>query len=115
MKKRHLKTARAYQIKLAFQEFWEQPPAQAEHFLKKWYFWATHSRLAPIIDAAKAIKKHWDGILRWFASGINDAILEGINSLVEAAKARARGYQTLENLIAIAYLIVSRLDFALPT
>ena len=43
----HLKTVKAYQIRLAFQELWEQPPALAEAFLKKWYFWATHSRLEP--------------------------------------------------------------------
>ena len=42
----HLKTARAYQIRLAFQELYEQDtPEQAAWFLKRWYFWATHSRL----------------------------------------------------------------------
>ncbi|HJH29021.1 MAG TPA: hypothetical protein C5S51_04925 [Methanosarcinaceae archaeon] len=34
----------------------------AEQFLTKWYFWATHSRLQPIINKAKSIKKHWDGM-----------------------------------------------------
>ena len=115
MKKRHLKTARAYQIKLAFQEFWEQLPSQAEPFLKQWYFWATHSRLQPVIDAAKTIRKHWDGVLQWFTSRLTNAILEGVNSLVQAAKARARGYRTLKNFICISYIIAGRLDFALPT
>jgi transposase len=42
---RHLKTARAYQIRLAFQDLYDQPAAEtAAGFLKKWYFWATHSR-----------------------------------------------------------------------
>jgi transposase len=50
---RHLKTARAYQIRLAFQDLYQQPSAEAAAgFLKKWYFWATHSRLEPMIDAA---------------------------------------------------------------
>ena len=48
MKQLNLKTARAYHIKLNFQEFWNQPPDQAEAFLKRWYFWATHSRLEPV-------------------------------------------------------------------
>ena len=43
--KLNLKTARAYRMRLAFQELFSQPPALAEFFLKKWYFWATHSRL----------------------------------------------------------------------
>jgi transposase len=54
---RHLKTARAYQIRLAFQDLYGQPSAEAgAEFLKRWYFWATHSRLPPIIDAAHTVK-----------------------------------------------------------
>ncbi len=41
--------------------------------------------------------------------------LEGINSLLQAAKARARGYRTTRNLLNMAYLLASHLDFALPT
>jgi hypothetical protein len=67
--------------------------------LKKWYLWATHSRLQPMIDAACTIKRHWQGVLHWFTSQINNGILEGINSLVQAAKARARGYRSDCNFI----------------
>ncbi len=57
---RHLKNARAYQIRLAFQDLYDQPSAEAAtNFLKKWYFWATHSRLAPMIEAARTVKRHW--------------------------------------------------------
>ncbi|GAB6145232.1 hypothetical protein JCM12294_26700 [Desulfocicer niacini] len=66
-------------------EFWTQTPENAEAFLKKWYFWATHSRLEPVKQAAYTVKRHWDGILRWFHSHINNGILEGINSLIQAA------------------------------
>jgi len=111
----NLKTARAYRIRLAFQEFFEQPPALAEAFLKKWYFWATHSRLEPMKEAAYTIKRHWSGILRWFTSRINNGVLEGINSLVQAAKARARGYRTNRYLINMIYLINGKLNFGLPT
>ena len=52
VKKLNLKTARAYHIRMNFQEFWNQPRQMAATFLKKWYFWATHSRLKPIKDAA---------------------------------------------------------------
>jgi transposase len=66
----------------------------SEAFLKKWYFWATYSRPEPGKEAAYTVKRHWTGILRWFTSKINNGILEGINSLIQAAKARARGYRT---------------------
>lgn len=112
----NLKTARAYQIRLTLKEFFLQPTREAgEAFLKRWYFWATHSRLQPIIQAAKTIKRHWEGILNWFGSCITIGILEGFNSLIQAAKARARGYRTNRNLITMAYLIAGKLEYHLPT
>jgi transposase len=112
---RHLKTARAYQIRLAFQDLYDQPTVEAgAGFLKKWYFWATHSRLEPVIDAAHTIKRHWDGILRWFDSKIANGLIEGINSMVQAAKAKARGYRSIRNLKAMVYLLAGKLDMRLP-
>jgi transposase len=115
LKDLNLKTIRAYHLRLNFQELWLHPPDQAEHFLKKWYYWATHSRIEPMKKAAKTMKQHWDGILNWFKSGINNGILEGINSLVQAAKARARGYRTNEYLITMIYLLTGKLRFNLPS
>lgn len=115
VKRLNLKTVRAYHIRLNFQELWNQTSRNAETFLKKWYFWVTHSRLEPIKEAAYTIKRHWDGVLRWFKSNINNGILEGINSLVQAAKAKARGYRTTKNLITMIYLIAGKLNFNLPT
>ena len=57
---------------------------------------------------------HWDGILRWYDSKIANGLIEGINSLVQAAKAKARGYRSIRNLKAIVYLIAGKLDLQLP-
>ena len=108
---RHLKTARSWRIRLAFQDFYQQPSSEAgAAYLKRWYFWATHSRLPPIIDAAHTVRRHWHGILRWFHSKIANGLIEGINSLVQAAKAKARGYRSIRNLTAMIYLLVGKLD-----
>ncbi len=115
VRKLNLKTSRAYHIRLNFQELFNQSPETAEAFLKKWYFWATHSRLEPMKDAAYTIRRHWDGVLHWFKSQMNNGILEGINSLIQAAKAKARGYRTTKNLIAMIYLIGGKFNFGLPT
>ena len=40
---------------------------------------------------------------------------EGINSLAQAAKAKARGYRTIRNPKAMVYLLAEKLDFRLPT
>jgi transposase len=112
---RHLKTARAYQIRLNLRDFWDQPPELAEDYLQRWYIWATHSRLYPVIQVARMIKRHWQGILNFTKTRINNGLLEGINSLVQAARAKARGYRTVEYFITMIYLIAGKLKFPLPT
>ena len=114
--KLHLKTARAYQIRLAFQEIYKQPNRDwGAIYLDRWYGWAIRSRLDPIKDAARTVMRHRDGILAWFDSRIANGLIEGINSLVQAAKAKARGYRSIRNLKAVTYLIAGKLDLKLPT
>ena len=64
---------------------------------------------------ARTIRKHSAGILRWLHSRITNGMLEAMNSLVQAAKVRARGYRTTENFITMAYLVCGKLSFNLPT
>ena len=68
---------RAYNIKLSLRDFWNfKDPLLAEDYLKRWYFWATHSRLNPVIDTAKAIKGHWKGVLNYINTRIDNGVLE---------------------------------------
>jgi transposase len=60
------------------------------------------------------VRRHWDGILRWFDSRIANGLIEGINSLVQAAKAKACGYRSFRNLQAIVYLLTGKLNLQLP-
>ena len=115
LSKMNLDTVRAYNIKISIQGFWQiSDPEIAEQYLNKWYFWATHSRLEPIKELAYSIKRHWNGILQYTKSGINNGILEGMNSLIQATKRKARGYRNTDNLINVIYLTLSRLHFDLP-
>jgi transposase len=111
----NLQTGKAYRIRLALQDFFNQSSyEEAEAYLRDWYFWATHCRIEEVIKVARTIKVHWDGIMSWYTRPITNAILEGINSLIQAAKAKARGYRTLDNLITMVYLIAGKLTFNLP-
>ena len=111
----HLATVRATHLKSVFQDLFALDTAEeAEPLLKHWYFWATHSRIAPMIKVAKTIKKHWAGVLRWFTSRISNGLLEAINSLIQSAKAKARGFRSTPYLITMVYLIAGKLDFKLP-
>jgi transposase len=114
MSSMNLKTMRAYNIRQAFQDIY-RASSQEEFstYLRKWYYWATHSKLEPIIKAAKTVKRHWAGIVRWHESKINNGILEGLNSVIQAAKSKARGYKTFKNYKIIVYLLTGKLDFSL--
>ncbi len=110
--KLNLKSVRALHIRENFQSIYEAENVEDfEGLLKKWYFWATHSKLAPIINAAKTIKSHWDGVVEWKRSQINNGILEGLNSIVQAAKARARGFRSFRNFKIVVYLTTGKLNF----
>lgn len=112
----NLKTARAWRMRLAFQDIYAQPTrAWAELFLDKWIGWAKRSRLEPMQVVARTMETHRVGILAWFDSRISNGLIEGINSLVQAAKAKARGYRNSRTLKAVTYLIAGKLDLKLPT
>ena len=114
MSNMNIKTIRAYNIRQSFQDIY-QATTQEEFitYLNKWYYWATHSKLEPIVKAAKTVKRHWDGIVKWHESKINNGILEGLNSVIQAAKSKARGYKTFKNYKIMVYLLTGKLDFSL--
>jgi transposase len=112
----NLKTARAYRLRLAFQEIYAMPSrAWGELHFDRWFSWARRCRLDPMKQVALTLDRHRDGILRWFDSTIANGLIEGINSLIQAAKAKARGYRSTRTLKAITYLIAGKLDLRLPT
>ena len=115
LRESHLATVRATHLKGVFQDLFACGSAEeAEPLLRRWYFWATHSRIAPVVRAAKTIRKHWSGVLRWFTSRITNGVLEAINSLIQSAKAKARGFRSTEYLTTMIYLIAGKLSFNLP-
>lgn len=105
-----LKTAKAYQLKVAFQLFWEKDASEAEAYLDEWLSWARRSQIPDMVKVSKSIHKHRGGILQWFKSRINNGILEATNGLIQAAKRQARGYRSTKNLITMIYLIAGGLD-----
>jgi transposase len=112
----NLKSMKAYQIKLALRHIYNlRTPSYAEQKLKEWYFWATHSRLQPIIEAAKTIKRHWDGVVRYFKDRVTNGLAEGINGIIQTIKRQARGFKNTGNFITMIYLRLAKLEFDLPT
>ncbi len=98
LKDQELKTSRAWAIKEQFRWFWEYHYAgNARKFFKRWYGWATRSRLGPIIKVAKMLKRHLENTLTYFRHGITNAMSEGFNSRIQSIKSQARGFRVFEN------------------
>jgi len=94
LKSAELKTGRAWALKEALRELWNyKSPAWATKFWKRWYFWATHSRLAPMVEAAKLIARHLPNVLTYFTHRITNAVAEGLNSKIATVQKRACGYR----------------------
>ncbi len=93
-----LQVGRAWSIKEAFEGFWEYRYAgSARKFFDRWYFWATHSRLPAVIEAARTLKRHLPGLLAYCRHRITNAVAEGMNSKIQLIKANARGFRNFEN------------------
>ena len=106
-----LKTTKAWELRNALQEIFRTAEnlTEAESMLESWYSWARRCRVPEMKEFALTIKRHWKGILNSFDSKLTNGRVEGINSLIQAAKARARGYSTPHNLILMSYLIAGNL------
>jgi transposase len=98
LRKEVLKTGRAWSIKEMFSDFWMYKyQKSAKKFFDQWYWWATHSRLKPMSDVAKMLKRHFDNIATYLKHRITNALIEGFNSKIQSIKANARGYRNFEN------------------
>jgi transposase len=63
------------------------------------------SMLDPVRDAVETVRRHASRIIRRWHSGHSNARLEALNGLVQAARARARGYRSTATFACIIYLI----------
>ena len=104
-----LATARAHRWREDFQAFYDHNPADAQTYLRRWCYGAKRSRLQPIKDFVSLVESHWHGIIAWHRSRLSNGLLEATNSLIQAAKARARGYRSKKKMITIIYLIAAKL------
>jgi transposase len=107
------KTARAWRYREQLQEMYRQPDLQAARlWAKRWIAGAVRSRLKPIIRVARTVREHIDGILRRFDSKLTNALLEGFSSLVQSAKAAARGYRSAYYMSLVVYLRLGKLNLS---
>lgn len=106
---------KAYYLKELLDTFWTLHRSDiAQGFLVYWMDMARESKIEPMIKLANSINAHWTGIVNYTQYPINNGILEGINSKVQLAKKRARGYRNIKNFINMIYFIAGKLKFNYP-
>lgn len=100
----NLRCNRAYLLKESFREFWGYKSKRwAERFLKKWFWWATHSRLKPMRDYAWMLRNHEENILTYFEERITNGTVEGMNNKAKVVSHRCYGFRTARNYITALY------------
>jgi len=106
-----LKVGRAWAIKEAARDLWEYTSrAWATKYFRKWYFWATHSRLPSMIRVARTMKRYLPWILTYLRNRNTNALAEAINSKIQEVKHRARGYRNRANFRRAILFHCGRLD-----
>ena len=106
-----LKVGRAWAIKEALRRLWHYvSPASGWKFWKRWYFWATHSRLTPIRKAARTVRGHIDNILTYYQHPVTNAMSEGLNSQIQKIKSLACGFRNTQNFKTAIYFHCGGLD-----
>jgi transposase len=105
----------AYRLKELFNDLWElDDEEEATQFLVDWCKEVEKTDIAPFKQFVKTVKAHWTGIINFCEKEINNGVLEGINSKVQLAKRRARGYRCTENFINMIYFLCGKLKFDYP-
>ena len=105
----------AYRLKVLFNDLWSMPDKpSAEAFLKQWCTEVESSKIPAFMKFVKTVRSHWSGIIHFVETRITNGILEGINSKVQLAKRRARGYRNIDNFINMIYFLCGKLKFDYP-
>lgn len=115
LSKEYPKTGRAFKMVQGIDTVYASDNIEmAEERLNQLYLWMRKSRLEPMKKTATTLRNYSVEILNIFRSRVTNAICEGINSMIQAAKRKARGYHTFEGFSSMIYLIASKLQLACP-
>lgn len=111
LKKLNRRIWRAWILKDEFEAFWEYTyMGSAESFFEGWIKSAMRSRLKPIKDFARILKRHAHRILPFIESKLTNAMSEGINRIIKIVKNRASGFANLNAFTDMIFLTVGDMD-----
>tara|TARA_Y100000385_G_C13007019_1_gene599891 strand:- start:16 stop:1242 length:1227 start_codon:yes stop_codon:yes gene_type:complete len=105
----------AYRLKELFDDVWQmRTEEEASDFIDYWVKEVKKSNVPAFIKFSNTVIKHKYGIINFVKNKINNGILESINSKIQLAKKRARGYRNTDNFINMVYFLCGKLNFSFP-
>ena len=93
----NLRSVRAYLLKEEFQFFWSYiSPYWAGQFLDKWCTKTMRSKIDPMKEVAKMLRRHRPLLLNWFRAKkqFSSGIVEGFNTKAKLTTRKAYGFRT---------------------
>jgi transposase len=109
------KLGEAYRLRELFTDvFTIVEPEDAKGYLWFWCDMALEAKIESYKKFVTLIKAHWSGITAYFDKRVTNGVLEGINSKIQLAKKRARGYRNVDNFINMIYFLTAKLKYDYP-
>jgi transposase len=115
MKTENNDTVQAYQMRLMLKDIYDlDTHMTARDSLGAWIEIVEQSHIPEMIKVARTIKEYLEEILQYFISRMTNAIVEGINTMIQSIKRRAKGYRNINNFITMIYLKCGKLKIDIP-
>jgi transposase len=106
---------RAYRMKETLRLLLKiKDPEEAEAALKRWLWWASHSRIEAFKKLYLKIKRHKEHILNTIRLGMSNARIEATNNKIKLIVRKAYGFRNIQNMLDMVYLVCSDLRIPLP-
>ena len=115
--RQRLKTGRACRMREVLQDIYADSPTPSEAWVRlhRLCSWMMHLRLEPMKDFARMIRRHFAEIVAYFEHPYTNAVLEGVNSVIQNVKRRARGFRNMDYFATMIYLTCGKLDLKAVT
>ena len=114
---RRLRTGRACRMREVPQDVCAdgRTPSEAWVRLHRLCSWVMHSRLEPMKDFARMVRRHFAEIVAYFGHPYANAVLEVGDGVIRNVKRRARGFRNMDHFATMIYLTCGRLDLKAVT
>jgi len=102
------RTARAWMYREQLREILDRKQIHVvSKMLRRWCGNVMRSKVEPMKDVARMIRRHFDGIVAWAQTRQTNGFIEAINGLFQAAKRKARGYVRFKTRRTVLFLIAA--------